>query len=170
MRADSVYLSLFLICLLLPLTAGRPQASEAQGGRIVILANSVDLSLAGDFIEEFRGYGFDILVVHPSGFTTQRVERMILILGGPDAYEGVGGIVSSLLNSSMISEVRRPGASFLVKLKDVWRDGQLVLIAMGSDRNMTRKAYEDGMEEILSALAPPSVSYTHLTLPTTERV
>lgn len=146
---------LLLVALIPPNLPGLE--AQDDGGKVVILANSVDLGLARDLVENLSGYGFEVIVVHPSGFKTQRMERRIIILGGPDAYEGIGGIVRSLLNSSMISKVREPGASYLLKLEDVWREGQVVLISMGSDRVMTRKAHRDGIQEVLSTLAPPLI-------------
>ncbi len=125
-----------------------------SNSELVVLGNSVDMGLAHDFLEELRHLGFSVMSLHPSEFSTQRMASLILILGGPDAYEGTGGIVKSLLNSSITSAVRKEGASFLLELRDVWREGQTVLIAMGSDRNSTRDAYQRGYDRILSTAAP----------------
>ncbi len=122
--------------------------------KMVILGNSIDMGLADDFLEGMRQLGFNVVSLHPSQFSTQRMADLIIILGGPDAYEGTGGIVRSLLNSSMMSEVRKRGASFLLELHDVWKEGQTVLIAMGSDRNGTRRAYQQSYDRILSTIAP----------------
>ncbi|GEM_PF-6462451 len=125
-----------------------------SNSELVILSNSIDIGLAGDFLEEMRQLGFDVVSLHPSQFSTQRMADLIIILGGPDAYEGTGGIVGSLLNSSMMSTVRKRDASFLLELHDVWKEGQMVLIAMGCNRNGTRRAYQEGYDRILSTIAP----------------
>ncbi len=143
----------FLLLLPYQLPTKQEEILESNS-ELVILGNSVDMGLAGDFLEEMRQLGFDVVSIHPSQFSTQRMADLVIILGGPDAYEGTGGIVRSLLNSSMMSAVRKRGASFLLELHDVWKEGQTVLIAMGSDRNDTRRAYQEVYDRILSTIAP----------------
>ncbi len=140
------------------LGGGQPSAQPGTVSTqplVVILANSIDRELAGDLIDLLSFIGFEVQVVGAGELSTVADAPRIIILGGPDAYEGVGAIVRTLLNSSLQEAVRAPGASFIVAFRDVWADGQVVVVAAGSDRYGTQRAHREGRQSLLEKVAPP---------------
>ncbi|GBE18092.1 hypothetical protein BMS3Abin16_00683 [archaeon BMS3Abin16] len=81
-----------------------------------------------------------------TGFSlSQRVEnRVIIILGGPDALEGIGEIVSGLLSDAEKASVRGSGSQVFFVKSNVYTDryvaGQKVIVIAGADRFSTRSA------------------------------
>ncbi len=118
------------------------------GEDVLIVANSIDINLVEDFLDFLRKNNIDATIVNASEFTeAKKVEnRQIIILGGPDAPEGIGEIVRDLLTPDEVVEVRQPGSEeYYIKI-NVWTGRyvykQRVLIVAGSDRNYTRGAVE----------------------------
>jgi parallel beta-helix repeat protein len=112
--------------------------------RIVLLANSIDLNLSSGFFGFLRNEGIDIVYVNASNFSEYRTEKFIVILGGPDALEGVGEIVREILNESEQEELRTPGAKKIYMKANVWRSyNQVVMVIAGSGRDQTREAEEE---------------------------
>ncbi|RMF89121.1 MAG: DUF3344 domain-containing protein, partial [Methanobacteriota archaeon] len=57
--------------------------------RVVVLANSIDYSLASDFIQFLESKGLEVIHATADDFDQYRTQKFIVILGGPDAPEGV---------------------------------------------------------------------------------
>ncbi|MFQ5888171.1 MAG: hypothetical protein ACE5HY_05695, partial [Candidatus Hydrothermarchaeales archaeon] len=85
-------------------------------------------------------------VISASHFTeTAKVKnRLIIILGGPDAYEGLGEIVSEVLSDAEEAAIRQAGAQTMYVKYNFWADrythNQVVIIVAGSDRSNTQAA------------------------------
>ncbi|MEK6977553.1 MAG: hypothetical protein AABX40_04025 [Candidatus Hydrothermarchaeota archaeon] len=121
--------------------------------KIVFLANSVDYALASDAIASLEARRMLVIRVNASDFDRYMGERFIVVLGGPDAYEGVGGVVSEVLRTEEISTIRVPGAKVMYVRRNVWLEAawltrQTVFIVAGSDRYGTQKALSEHLESI----------------------
>lgn len=77
---------------------------------IVILSSSIDFGLARDFFRFLRGKGVELIYTAAPNFDKYRGENFIIILGGPDAYEGVGEIVREYLTieAKLVKKRRQP--------------------------------------------------------------
>ncbi len=116
--------------------------------KIVVLASSIDFGLAIDFFRFLRDKGVELIHTDASNFDKYKEENFIIILGGPDAYEGVGEIVREYLTVEEQNWLRQEdNRKMFVKTKD----RQLICIIAGSDRDMTKKAEEENQEKIVGA-------------------
>ncbi len=123
------------------ITETPPPASSKP--RVILLANSIDYTLASGFIGYLEGRGLEVVRATSGDFESYKNEAFIVILGGPDAPEGVGTVVQGVLTISEGNAVRtqgRPGGVF--KRIDQWRLGQKVYILAGIDRYATASAAE----------------------------
>lgn len=121
--------------------------------KIVFLANSVDYALASEAIASLEARRMYVIRANASGFPQYQGERFIVILGGPDAYEGIGEIVSEVLGGEEISRLRVPGAKVMYVRRNVWLEAawltrQRVFVVAGSDRYGTQKALSEHLESI----------------------
>jgi len=128
----------FLIASAVLLTQ-TPTASlgQAGGDRVVgvaVIANSCDAQAAEAMADSLRSAGFDVVVL--SADRADEVgDRFPLILGGPDAYEGVGEISASVLNDTDEAWLREVQGALIVYL-GYWGNRTAVVIA-GQTRNET---------------------------------
>jgi hypothetical protein len=130
-------------------TGGGGGGGAAAKPRIVLLANSIDLNLSSGFFGFLRNQGIDIVYVNASNFSDYKTEKFIVILGGPDAPEGVGEVVREVLNESEQAELRTPGAKKMYVKANVWRSyNQVVMVIAGSGRDQTREASEDNKQTV----------------------
>ncbi|MFQ5800619.1 MAG: hypothetical protein ACE5HH_02715 [Candidatus Hydrothermarchaeales archaeon] len=110
------------------------------------MANSIDSALADEFLSYLKANNIIATVINASDFTeTAKVEnRLIIILGGPDAPEGVGEIVSEVLSDSEEAAVRQTGSQTMYVKYNAYTDrysyNQVVIIVAGSDRSNTQAA------------------------------
>lgn len=160
--------------------AGAINGSPGSGGlesatakpEIVVLANSIDYGLAADFFEFLQDEDLEIVRVGVNEFDDYNEERFIIILGGPDAYEGSGRVVQIILQPSEQEYLRTQGARGMYMKSDVWHEGQRVFVLGGSDRNQTRQAHLEYRGEvyrnILNSLGPLEVTTTFTRLSTTR--
>ncbi len=125
-------------------------ADAAAKPRIVVLANSIDYNLATEFFGFLRNNGIEVINTNAQDFERYKAERFIVILGGPDAYEGVGAIVQSpgLLTSEEQNYVRTKGNRKMFVKTNVWTQGQRVFIIAGSNRFHTQNAHLENRESV----------------------
>jgi plastocyanin len=90
----------------------------------------------------------EVMRVTAEDFKANREEKFIVILGGPDAYDGVGEIVQKVLSDEEAKQIREKGNRKMYVKTNVWRKGQVVHVIAGSDRNETKKAHEDNREKL----------------------
>jgi len=74
----------------------------------------------------------------------------VIILGGQEAYEGVGEIVTKILTEEEKSKVKQ--GEITIKKKGVYRVGQVVYILAGKDREATAQAWKENKEEIMKVI------------------
>jgi len=127
-----------------------PPAQMEERPRVVVVANSIDYSLAAGFLGFLEGRGLEVERVHPGEFERYRTEPFIVILGGPDAPEGTGEIVRELLTMAEGEAVREAGAQLVYVKRDRWAEGQRIIIIAGSDRTNTAGAASAQREEVAS--------------------
>ncbi|RMF90975.1 MAG: lamin tail domain-containing protein, partial [Methanobacteriota archaeon] len=108
--------------------------------------------------------GLEVIHATADDFDQYRTQKFIVILGGPDAPEGVGDIVrdSGILKIDNVDYIREKGHRARYDGTNPWGllPGQRVWILAGSDRNLTREAhltYGGAVaEEVLALAAPPA--------------
>src|SRR3989338_7523948 len=118
-----IILALLVALSLVPAAEARLEQSKLQ---IALLANSVDSAFADTLILGMEGPVVEVIPTDAKGFEAQKGKKVIIILGGPDAYEGVGGIVSKLLAPEEQRYIRSEGARMTYSKRDLWRKGQQV--------------------------------------------
>jgi len=125
-------------------------APSAEGGVyspvVTILANSIDLSLATEFIEYLEEVGIKVYLVDKNNFSSYNKKLYIIILGGPEAYEGVGEIVSEILTEEEKNQIKQDKA--WIKKKSIYRVGQVVYVLAGKNREATAEVWKENKEEI----------------------
>lgn len=136
---------IILICLLLMGITYPGNSSES----LVILTNSIDMELNSDLIN-FLGTERTITLVDADEFEAYKTSTHILILGGFRAPEGVGEIVDRELNQQEKEEITRE-KRMIVKL-NLWKDGQVVVILAGPDREQTCATCQENSEGYASLL------------------
>jgi hypothetical protein len=111
--------------------------------RVVVLANSIDFSLAKNFFTYLRGQELDVLHISAENYEEHKDENLI-ILGGPDTPEGVGEIVQNILTINEQESIREPRSKKIyIKSSE---SGKILLIIAGSNRNYTAEAHHDNRE------------------------
>jgi hypothetical protein len=119
---------------------GGPSSSKPKA---VLLANSIDYELAGDFNALLKNSGIEVIYTDAANFHEHDKNKFIVILGGPDAYEGVGEIVQEVLSENEQSQIREGGNRKMYVKTKVWTTGQVVMVIAGTDRVETQKTGQE---------------------------
>jgi hypothetical protein len=112
---------------------------------VLVVANSIDSALVEEFLSELKISGINSKLMNASDFTMnmRTSNRLIIILGGPDAPEGVGELVGNILSQEEQQTIRGDQQALFIK-KNVYTDrfsySQKVIIIAGSNRDRTKKA------------------------------
>jgi hypothetical protein len=114
--------------------------------RIVVLANSIDKNLCEGTLDSIEN--MEIIYAIPDDFENYKNEENILIIGGPQAYEGVGEIVKEALSGEEENSIIGGVNEGLFIKKDVWKSGQSVFIAGGKDRVETKRILKENKNRI----------------------
>jgi plastocyanin len=142
--------------------------STAAKPKIVLLANDIDFGLAGDLFGFLENRGIETVRATADDFEQYKgSERFIVILGGPDAYDGVGNIVREIITPLEEDDIRKKGSLRMLVKIDPWGQlsGQRVTILAGSDRNHTKKAHQENRGKVAAGTeeepgpepAPPQI-------------
>jgi len=129
-----------------PSSGGSALPAVLSGENVLLVANSIDLGLADEFLAYLRSSNIEARVVNATEFTElERVNnRLIIILGGPDAPEGVGEITREVLSDAEEAAVRDAGSQLMFVKYNVWTGmwthNQVVVVLAGSDRKSTALA------------------------------
>jgi hypothetical protein len=120
----------------------------AQEKHVIVLANDIDWERAQgpDGLVEFLKNKFSIQRIEAAQFEEYNHSPAIVILGGPDAPDGVGEIIKKygLLTQHEKDLSRNPccaSRKMFVK-KNVFTDSQWIFIFAGATREETQKAHE----------------------------
>lgn len=123
--------------------------------RVIILANDIDWKLKGELLaNSLQKAGFQVIHVYAREFEKYKNERLIIILGGPKAYDGVGEIVQEVLNEKEQKLIIEGKRRIFVKA-DIWRRPQLVIIIAGKNRQLTA-------EKVIEYLNSMDIDYYQL--------
>ncbi|MEE8359097.1 MAG: lamin tail domain-containing protein [Candidatus Hydrothermarchaeales archaeon] len=136
-----------LVCLLLLLGVGFVAGAKP---RIVVLANSIDFELASDFFGFLGNRGIKVIHSTAGDFEQYKEEKFIVILGGHEAYEGVGDIVKWILTPQEMKYIWTQGNRKMYVKTNVWAKGQVVRVIAGSDRYQTKKSHEENKDAVSS--------------------
>jgi hypothetical protein len=121
--------------------------SYAANPKIVVLANSIDSQLAveSNLFQFLENEGFSVVLTSADDFEFHKNQRFIVILGGPDAPEGVGDIVrgSEILSIGDADFIRESGNNQKFVGTNPWGrlEEQVVWIFAGSDREQTKNIH-----------------------------
>jgi hypothetical protein len=118
------------------------QVSAESRNRVVVFANSIDGALASDFYGFLRNNGMEVVYVNASSFQNYMSDKFIVILGGQNAPEGVGGIVREILSDNEQGMLLASNTSRRMFVKtNVWTQGQVVRVIAGYEKEQTREAW-----------------------------
>jgi len=123
-----------------------PAAGGSYSPEAVLLANSIDLSLASELVEYLRQRGIRLHIVDAQNFSEYSDRRYVIVLGGHLAYGGVGEIVAGILGDDEMRRVAE-GRAYLKK-RSVFREGQVVYVFAGRDRYATAEAWREVYRDV----------------------
>ncbi len=126
---------------------------------VSVVANSVDGMVSLPVLDEYlRGRGIDYRLYTMENYTDGLSSRVLIVLGGPLAYEDVG-VLSRFLLPPDISGALEADSNYMVYYNppSMFR-GQAILVVAGHDRYLTRAAVEDAISSgFLSMLIDSAV-------------
>ena len=127
--------------LLLAIFLAPISALSASGQKVAIISNQADLPAANYIKQLLSSAGVSATILHASDFEAAKgTTDVIIILGGPDAYEGVGQISGRYLSSDDQQYLRSTrGSSVVRKFSD---SGKEIIIIAGSTRSETKLSSE----------------------------
>lgn len=134
--------------------AQTPSSVSSSGGeyqpKVTILANNIDLSLAKEFISYLEQNGIKVYTTDKNNFSIYNEKPYVIILGGHEAYEGIGEIVSNIMTEEERNNVKQ--GKMMIKKRDIYRSGQVVYILAGKDREATAQVWKENKEEIMKVI------------------
>lgn len=121
-----------------------------RGSDVVLVGNSIDLSLADGLVSFLQDNDFNVTVVSAATFSAHRNATNVVFLGGHRAPEGVGDLVGEALTPAEKDFLVSVATSQKLFLKrDVWREGQVVWIFAGHEKKQTQRAWQTEKERLL---------------------
>jgi len=127
----------------------KTQLQAAGEKPVIILANKIDRYLNTEKLATLRDAGCSLIFVSAQEFASYNEKELILILGGPDAYDGVGEIIRAIISKEDASFIRTEGNSKMIKMSNLWTEKQKVFIFSGSDRYNTKKVFDAMVNEVV---------------------
>ncbi|NJE85227.1 hypothetical protein E3E23_05230 [Thermococcus sp. CX2] len=122
---------------------------------VVVLANDIDWDIRGDLLaSQLETLGLSVKRVTANEFEAYKESPIVVILGGPEAYDGVGSYVQQALSLEEQNAIIDGEAGMFIKT-DVWVEGQVVIVLAGQDRWGTSrkiKAYLEGLDPAYAEL------------------
>lgn len=120
---------------------------------VTVVGNSIDLALSRSYIDNLEESGIDVSSIVASDLPAHKEDPNIIILGGQNAPEGIGPVVSGLLSDQEKKEVlSSPDARIVVVITNPWAAKQKVLVFAGYEKEQTRKAFADAQGDIMKSL------------------
>ncbi len=131
------YLIAILIALLvLPLPLSHAVGERAP--KVAIISNEADMPTAQFIGEILTNSSVDYEIMGPGDFKEAlKNYEVILILGGPEAYEGVGNISSNYIPPQNATTLIREPRTFLVS---IFKGGRDIVVLAGHTRRETLEA------------------------------
>jgi hypothetical protein len=119
---------------------------------VILLANTVDLAGASEFIEYLKTGGVNLIVSDASDFQNLRYNDRILILGGQNSPEGVGAIAASILSQEDEGSLLSVGAGHMFTKDGQWAEGQKVVVLAGNEVGDTQRTQSENRQAVLDIL------------------
>jgi|GEM_PF-6517840 len=126
-------------------------ASAKKSAEIAVFSNSVERAGAENLFSFLKTRGIEAGVFNASEFEREKSRKILIILGGPDAPEGIGELVRSLANRSEQEYFRVKGNKKMLALSSKSGEQRIFIIA-GSDRHETAKSMAENKYALLAAL------------------
>ncbi len=134
-----IVLFAFLLTSITFVFAAKPKA--------VLLTNSIDANLSRVFPGFLKEKGIEVTEISPADFPNYEKEKFIVILGGPDAPEGIGKIVSTILTADEINFlINKSGNRKMFVKTNFFEQGQVIMILAGRNRNDTKLVVSENDE------------------------
>ena len=115
----------------------KPVQTFAPIVQVVVLANDIDWKIKGATLKEhLENLEATVVRAKPEEFEKYKDSKLIIILGGPKAHDGVGDYVKQALSLEEQERVIKGEQGIFIK-RDVWAEKQIVIILAGKDRNQT---------------------------------
>lgn len=115
----------------------KPIQTFAPIVQAVVLANDIDWKIKGESLKEhLENLGVVVVKVKPEEFEKYKDSKLVIILGGPKAYGGVGDYVKQALSSEEQERIIKGEQGIFIK-RDVWTEKQIVIVLAGKDRYQT---------------------------------
>ncbi|AHF80033.1 hypothetical protein [Thermococcus paralvinellae] len=128
----------------------KPIQTFAPIVQAVVLANDIDWKIKGENLKEhLENLGATVVRVKPEEFEKYKDSKLIIILGGPKAYGGVGDYVKQALSSEEQERIIKGEQGIFIK-RNVWTEKQIVIVLAGKDRYQTGEKvtrYMSGVNE-----------------------
>ncbi len=151
-----------------------PSLSTSQ--EIIVLANGINAELSYPLLrDELIARGLNPSLIGPSELNDHLDAKVLIVLGGPDAYDGVGNISEFLLLPSDSDYLRSESGSYIVYQAQPLFEGQKIFVIAGNDRYYTKRAVEAFLNDFLDDLLGkrPSLKYefdTYFGLPSMKPI
>ena len=129
---------------------------EFKQNTIIVVSNSIDYS---DELIKYLEQTFDVIHITAEEFDQYRDYlhyTCFVVLGGPDAPEGIGEIVQSILSPDKQENLRIPGKYDFFTYQE---SEKLYFILAGCDREHTKEAVSSLKEKILNWMPKSPIEY-----------
>ncbi|MBU7042762.1 MAG: DUF255 domain-containing protein [Theionarchaea archaeon] len=126
----------------------------AGPSHIVIVSNSIDHST--ELISYMQNH-HQIITITPEEFPQYQTYEYYVLLGGPDAPEGMGEIVQGILSRNEQDYLRRT-EEYTLFIRVI--NGKMFFVLAGADRENTHKAVEDLKDDVLSYIPEQPIPWS----------
>jgi hypothetical protein len=137
-------------------------SADASPWRVVVLANTVDGGQASGFYKFLEDEGIAVVKTDSNAFEPIRGSQDVVILGGQNSPEGVGGIVSKLLSEDEKKSLLLPGSIESFVKENIFSSGQKIHVFAGYGTEDTKAAWIKGMEELKDSIIGQTAQITVL--------
>lgn len=135
--------------IILSMITSTPISAQQE---VYVISNNIDVVAKPILEDYFRGFGLFPEFLAPDDIGQIKGVKLIVILGGPDAPQGTGTLVSRYLDSLEINFIRQPGQRFTFIKSDPYGYADRVIVIAGSEREKT-------YEEIFNLVNGSNVSF-----------
>jgi parallel beta-helix repeat protein len=147
-------LPLTTVNIVIPSAGGGPYRGLTPSAEVLFLANSIDFGMSEEFLQNLKAVSITAKPVNISEFDidAQVGNRLIVILGGPDAPEGIGELVRTLLTPEEQNMIRNSDTPQVFVKNNVFTSRythqQRIIILAGANRKGTSQAGIEHKEEV----------------------
>ena len=121
--------------------------------RVILVANSIDLSYAQDFINFLVNKSIDVISISAENFSDYKEENNIILLGGQNAPEGIGNIAGTLLTVKEKESILATNTSKNVFTKNnIYTRNQIIKVLAGYEKEQTQSVWVENKEKIVDEI------------------